>query len=919
MNDSDPDRWDRLERLFRRALDRPPEEWPRLLDGLSGEDAALRSELASLLEAHRVTGGQGGEFLSGLDPALAGALLAGGSPPGSPTPGDSVGPYRLLGILGRGGMGVVYLAEDPRLDRKVALKLLPRWLSADPRAGERFVAEARAASGLDHPNIATIYEIDETEDGRRYIAMAHYEGETLADRIARGPLEVEEAVDIAAQVADGLAAAHARGIVHRDVKPGNVMLTPDGTVRILDFGVAKMTTGRTLTRTGATPGTVAYMSPEQTRGGELDGRSDLWSLGVLLHEMLAGERPFRAGGSEALVYQIRHDDPEELEELRPEVPDRLSRVVERCLEKDPSRRPAAASELAAALRGEAPPGPSGPGWRPGRRALAAALAVATLLAAAYGSWHLLRGPPGGGGTADGASIAVLPFENLSGTEAARPLARGIHDDLLVRLSGIGGLRVISRRAVRRYRDSDRSAAAVAAELGVRWVLEGGVEKRGNRLRASVRLVDPRTESQAWARSYRRDLTARDLFALQGEIALDIVRSLEARLTPEERERLRRRPTDDLAAYRHYVEGRTHLDQRSESGLRQGTVLFRRAIALDSTYAPAWAGLADALTLLAYYGYASRDTVLEPALDAAERALRLDSGLAEAHASRALIHQSLRYDGPVALRELRRAVELKPSYARAYHWLGSLLMNLGRLAEAGEPLRRAVELDPTSPPIRVTLSRWYQYADSLDAALEEARRAGELSPSFPGALMLAGEALRGMGRLEEARDELRRALELPGANVRGSPGIWVELALVHRSLGDTARARELVERLEAEAPPLVLAAVQAGMGRRDMALALLSAAPVVPDVAVILRYQAVFDSVRGDPRFEEVLRAYDRAWGLGADGDLPAGAARRHGDSGSRVRRGPGGAGRAPAAHHPRPRASTPAADLIPRRRSSRSG
>lgn len=510
--------------------------------------------------------------------------------------------------------------------------------------------------------------------------------------------------------------------------------------------------------------------------------------------------------------------------------------------------------------------------RPSRRTWnmvsAMLLGLGTVFVTAAAGWFFLwGGVPDAPGSGD-RSIAVLPFDNLSGTGEGEPYVRGLHDDLLTRLSGVADLTVISRRAVERYRGSDLTTADIADELNVRWVVAGGVTMLEDQIQVNAQLIDPRTEAHAWVESYTRDLTAHDLFAIQSEITQEIARSLDARLTAAERERVGREPTDDLAAYRLYVEGRTHLDQRTESGLRQGTESFREAIALDSSYALAWAGLSDGLSLLAIYGFASADTILPKAENAVERALQIDPDLAEAHASRGLIHQSLVYDGPTSLRALRRAVELKPSYARAYHWLSNLLMALGRLEEAGVALRRAVELDPHSPPLRVTFARWYEYSDSLDAALEQARRAEELSPTYPSAPLLAAEALAGLGRTEEAEAALHRARQIPGVNPTGYPGVWVELAVLHHGRGDSTRVRELIEELEARGPTFAVAAALAGVGERDTALALISGGPMIPDLVHVLRYHRVFGSMRGDVRFEELLQQINLAWGLESDGSLP---------------------------------------------------
>lgn len=329
------------------------------------------------------------------------------------------------------------------------------------------------------------------------------------------------------------------------------------------------------------------------------------------------------------------------------------------------------------------------------------------------------------------------------------------------------------------------------------------------------------------------------------------------------------PTDDLEAYRLYVEGRVLLDQRSEQGLRRGEALFRQAVARDSAFAPAWAGLADALALMVNYGHVAPDSVRAAAIDASERALALNPNLAEAHASRGLTSHIMQYDGPAARRAYERAVALNPSHAQAHQWLGNLLIAVGDLPAAGPRLQRAVVLDPTSPSIRGALSQWYFFADSMEASLQQARIAVELSPSFTSAILLVGEALHALGRLDEAREALERALDVPGTNIRGTPGLWVEMALVYRALGDSANMQAIVEELQTEMPPSVLGGFRAGSGDREAALTLLVNAPPVAGQAGVFRYHRVFDSVRADPRFQALLAQFDQAWGLAPDGAAPS--------------------------------------------------
>ena len=860
--------WGRLARLFAEAVELAPDARAALVEATAASDPELAAELATLLDAHAALEGSEPEgFLDTLDPTLASGLLDRASAEG-PSPGDTVGRYRIEARLGSGGAGVVYRAHDPRLDRPVALKLLSPFVAADERARARFVREARAASVLDHPHIATVHEVDVTPDGRPYIVMTYYDGPTLGERLAEGPLDLAEVWAITEQVAHALAAAHAAGVVHRDLKPGNVVLSKGG-ARVVDFGIAHADHAP-VTRSVLAAGTMPYMSPEQTRGEEADAATDLWSLGVLVYEMLAGRRPFTARG-EALVHQIRHDDPEPISRLRPDAPEPLVRLVEGCLSKDPADRPESAAQVVASLSPDgapvgskgAPPKSAAPTSAPPRSAASTLATLALAAVAIAGGWWLW-GSGGASPTAPGVALAppyalaVLPFEALEEGEAD-VYARGIHDDLLTRLSGVPELQVMSRRAVEGYRGSDAPERA-ARELGVQWVLEGSVGALGDRLRVNLRVVDPQTLRQVWARSYLRALTPDDLFAVEEQIVMDLARWLDVNPAVVAGGGSAAR-LPDLEVYRLYVEGRTHLGRRTPSGLERAANAFQLALSEAPDHAAAWAGLADAFALQASYGYASPDEVLPRARDAAERALRLSPDLAEAHASLGLVREILDHDGPGALESLRRAVQLQPSYAAAHQWLGGLLLALGRLDDAAGPLHRAALLDPTSPSARLALARWYQYADSLEPAFRAVEVARGLEPGLPSTRMLEGELLRQAGRLDEARETLERALELPGVNPTGFPGVWVELALVHWAQGDTTRSRSIMADLGSSVSPFVLASAEAGVGRRDEAFEILESAPVVPAFANVLRYHPVFDALRGDPRLDRLLRRYDVAWGL----------------------------------------------------------
>ena len=526
--------------------------------------------------------------------------------------GRTVSHFRVLELLGAGGMGVVYRAEDMRLQRAVALKfLLPQYV-LDDSAKERFLLEARSAAALDHPNICTVYEVGETEDGQLYLAMPLYAGETLSARLAReGPLDTQEALAIARQLADGLACAHAAGIVHRDLKPSNLMLPPEGPVKILDFGLAKAK-GLSLTRSGVQLGTVAYMAPEQICGEPVDPRTDLWALGVVLYEMLTGRRPYEGEVDISLARSIVNDEPAHPSTLRTTIPPEVETIVLRLLEKDPARRPPTAAELARDLEAAqaiALPVSSLPNgserraiagvggrriWsRPGvvvGAVLAVALAVVASLALRA------RGRSGETGIPRERSIAVLPFANLSAAKENEFVAGGLQDAVITQLTKVTDLRVISSQSVRAYAGSAKSARDIGRELGVGRILQASVQRAGDSVRVTAHLVDARRDKDLWANQYERAAT--DLFALENDIALAIVRALQAELTTAERRSLTRPPTRSAEAYVFYLQGREY-EQRppglgtgmgglSESELRAAESSYRRALAIDPSFALAHA-------------------------------------------------------------------------------------------------------------------------------------------------------------------------------------------------------------------------------------------------------------------------------------------------------------------------------------------
>jgi serine/threonine protein kinase/tetratricopeptide (TPR) repeat protein len=661
---------------------------------------------------------------------------------------QTISHYRILEKLGGGGMGVVYEAEDLSLGRHVAVKFLPEDMAKDPLALERFRREARSASALNHPNICTIHEIAEYE-GKHFIVMELLAGQTLKHRLAAGAIPLEPLLELAVQISDALDAAHSEGIVHRDIKPANLFVTKRGQAKVLDFGLAKLsgapeahgigpdgaTMDGNLTSPGTTVGTVAYMSPEQARGEDLDRRSDLFSFGAVLYEMATGHMAF-SGNSSALMFDaILHKDPTAAVRLNPELPAELERIISKSLEKDPALRYQNAADLLSDLKrlrrdsssARVSVAPSSPASTPAKKLpwKWAGLAAAALLVLAGAGW---LGWKSRGAANEVSSIAVLPFTNQGGSADTEYLSDGITESLINDLSKLPQLTVMSRSSVFHYKGRDVEPQAVAKDLKVDAVITGRVLQRGDQLVISAELIDGRSNRSLWGDRYDRKMA--DLIGVQQDISAAISARLRERLSGGAATPVVKGGTRDPEVYQLYLKGRYYFEKRTLDSLEKAKNYFNQAIQKDPDYAMAFSGLAAYYFVLPDYAPVSNDEALPKARTAAERALALDDALAEPHAVLGGIHNAW-FEWEAAEKEFRRAIEINPSDANTHTWFAFLLSQMGRHGEAITEAKRAVELEPLSLKYNDTLGTVYHFAGQDELSLEQYRKTLEMDPNYAG--------------------------------------------------------------------------------------------------------------------------------------------------------------------------------------------
>jgi serine/threonine-protein kinase len=710
--------------------------------------------------------------------------------------------YKIFEELGAGGMGVVYKAEDTKLKRTVALKFLPFELTRDASAKKRFMQEARAASALDHPNICTIHQIDETPEGQMFICMACYEGNSLEEQIAQGSLDVGDVIDIAAGIAEGLAGAHKEGIAHRDIKPANILITRDDQVKIVDFGLAKLSGQTRITKTGTTVGTAAYMSPEQAKGESVDHRTDIWSLGVVIFEMVTGELPFRGEYEHAITYSIINEPLRSMTTLRTDVPDNLERIVEKALAKDPSERYQHVTDLVTDLR---------------------SLKSQLTRGAAQPAPDDAKTP----------SIAVLPFVNMSPDPDNAFFADGLSEELINALTHIEGVRVAARTSAFRYRGEDVDIREIGQKLSVGTVLEGSVRKAGNRLRVTAQLINIEDGYHLWSERYDREML--DIFAIQDEITTAIVDQLKGKLVGKAKARRVKRYTDNLDAYSLYLKAQHELFTLTAEGWRNSFELFQQAVQLDPSFALPYVALSQIYQSQCFWGDEAPDDAMPKSRAAVEKALALDDGLGPAHTVLAVIYWVYDWDFDNSEREFEKASAMEPGEPLTHINYALFLAVRGRFEEAVARSERGRKLDPLSSIVWSWGAIPLAVAGRYDEAIECLEHAVSLNPSDWQPYIHLSHTYLNVSRIDDAGIACERAVELSG---RASIAL-ATMAGIHYLSGRVEQGDELLEELTDRSRhkyvfPSLFEAIHSARGDREAAMKYLKESVRTRDSWLVLR-------------------------------------------------------------------------------------
>jgi len=736
--------------------------------------------------------------------------------------GKTVSHYKILEELGEGGMGVVYKAEDTKLGRTVALKFLPPELTRDVEARRRFEQEARAASALDHPNICTIFEIDETDDGRLFITMAYCSGGTVKAKIEHGQMQLEEALDIAIGAARGLSRAHQKGIVHRDIKPANLLLTEDGETKVVDFGIAKLAGQTKLTKTGTTLGTTSYMSPEQVQGKEVDHRTDIWSLGIVLYEMTTGRQPFRGDYDQAVMYSIIHDEPEPVANFEPGVLKELNRVIKKAMTKDANRRYQHADEILGDLQS----------------------LREKIMKKAISEQR--------GGEEKHPSIAVLPFVNMSPDPGNEYFGDGLAEELINALTRLEGLRVAARTSSFRFRGKDLDIREIGKQLNVNTILEGSVRKAGNRLRVTAQLINVADGYHLWSDRYDREM--KDIFAIQDEITANIVDQLRIKLITKAGEPLIKRYTDNLEAYSLYLKGLYYWNSLTPEGWQKSRECYEKAIEIDPDYALAYVGLSVWHQSLAFWGNVRPVEAMEKSREAARRALEHDDTIGLAHCLIAVINWAYDWDCIEAEKAFKRSLELVPAMAILHVNYAIFLSTRRRFEEALIEAKTAQQLDPLSSIINTWASAITIYMGRPDDAINQLKQIVSTDPEYWQIHYFLGQACLFRSKFDEAVISCERAVELSGeATIAVSA-----LACAYYLAGREDKGENLLVRLQEQSRLEYVQPhffVDIHLARRDMDEALHWIEKAIEEHDPWLCFLTVYPEwmIPPDPRFNALLK------------------------------------------------------------------
>jgi serine/threonine protein kinase/Tfp pilus assembly protein PilF len=774
--------------------------------------------------------------------------------------GSTISHYTILEHLGGGGMGVVYKAEDIKLKRIVALKFLPPDLTRDPDAKKRFIIEAQSASSLDHANICNIHEIGETKDCQLFICMAYYRGETLKKKIDRGKLNFDEAIKIGIQILKGLAIAHETGIIHRDIKPANIIVPNRGEVKILDFGLAKLIDSSGLTRAGETLGSALYMSPEQIRGDAVDCRSDIWSFGIVMYEMLGGIHPFDGEHDQSIFMSILHDKPEPMRKLIKTTPCNLEQIVAKTLEKNVDKRYqktesvlkdliAVQDKLKAEKTMSTVKNDATANTEKSRYKITRIMALFfIILLIAFLIYHNAVKK-----TSAEKSIAVLPLKNLSERIENEYFCDGITEEVINQLSKISQLKVISRSSVMRYKNSEKRFKDIGEELGVSWILEGSVRRTDNQVHLVAQLVDTDRDRAVWREIYHKELN--NVFAIQSNVAHKISGTLKAKMSDVERERIKKSATDDLVAYDYFLKGRFNLSKRLPDSLKKAIQFFEQAIRIDSEFALAYTSLAEAYAYLGNFNILPPKEAYPKVKSAAEKALKIDNKLSKAHACLGLSKMYYEWDWKLAENEFEQAIELNSNQALTYNWYALFLSVMGRFKEAKEMRQQAIDLDPYSVVINADVGLQMYLEENFDEAIIQYQKILKTDPLFIASYIPLGIAYLHKAKFEEAIE----VFQMASMFTTGHPVTVAAVGYAYGLSGRREDAQMVIELLEDQArkqyvPPYWIAVCYLGIGDIDQATSWLNTAYDTKDsYLVFLKVEPTFKNYRSDPKIQSILK------------------------------------------------------------------